>query len=270
MANRYYAADGQRADKVKDLFSAIAPHYDLVNDLQSFGLHRRWKRRLVRLARAHPGIGVLDLCCGTGDLAFSLAEQGAESIGLDFSPPMLAEAMKRARARQLNTGTASAGEALKATPRFVRADALKLPFADAQFDAVTVGYGLRNLASIDRGLQEAWRVTKPGGRILMLDFGQPENALWRALYLFYLRAIVPWFGWLFRGDAAAYAYIVESLQHYPSQNAVAELMRRAGFTRVSVINLLGGIMSIHCGEIPRQGCARHAGLEDDLAGGLKP
>jgi demethylmenaquinone methyltransferase/2-methoxy-6-polyprenyl-1,4-benzoquinol methylase len=251
MANRYYAADDQRAGRVGDLFAAIAPRYDLINDLQSLGLHRRWKRRLVRLAHVHPGAGALDLCCGTGDIAFSLAEQGAASFGLDFSPAMLAVALKRATARRAGGGLVSTDARPNAAPQFVRADALKLPFASAQFDVVTIGYGLRNLASFERSLREMWRVTKPGGRILILDFGKPEDALWRALYYLYLRTVVPLCGWLFCGDAAAYAYILESLQHYPGQNAVAELMRQVGFTRVRITNILGGIMSINSGEIPR-------------------
>jgi demethylmenaquinone methyltransferase/2-methoxy-6-polyprenyl-1,4-benzoquinol methylase len=109
---------------------------------------------------------------------------------------------------------------------------------------------LRNLARFDQGLREARRVIQPGGRILILDFGKPGNVFWRAVYFLYLRVVVPLFGWLFCDDAAAYAYILESLRHYPGQRTVADLMREVGFTRVDVIDLLGGVMSIHCGEVP--------------------
>jgi len=250
MPNRYYAPDDQRAGKVRDLFSLIAPRYDLINDLQSLGLHRWWKRRLVRLVQAPIGAPTLDVCCGTGDIALALAEQGAEVIGLDFSAPMLAVAANRARIGAPDGGVPRTAARPRTNPRLVRADALKLPFADAQFLAVTIGYGLRNLADWEQGLQEMWRVTKPGGRIGILDFGKPKNALWRAWYLGYLRVVVPWFGRLACGDGAAYGYILESLRYYPNPDAVADLMRRVGFSPVRVVNLLGGIMSIHCGDRP--------------------
>jgi len=231
-----------RAEQVNDLFAAIARRYDLLNDLQSFGLHRRWKRRLVQLAGVTPGARALDVCCGTGDLTWRLAAAGAQVVGLDFSEPMLALAERKRARRPPATAVDN--------PRFLRADAQQLPFAEETFDIVTVGYGLRNLADWAMGLREMVRVAKPGGRVLVLEFGKPPNALWRALYFGYLRWVVPLLGRLFAGNAAAYAYILESLRAYPGQHAVAQKMRDLGLAEVRVVNLLGGVMSVHAGVKP--------------------
>ncbi|MFO1489166.1 MAG: ubiquinone/menaquinone biosynthesis methyltransferase, partial [Verrucomicrobiota bacterium] len=152
MANVFYETGAGRAEKVKNLFGSIARRYDLINDVQSFGLHRLWKRRLVRLAEVEAGQRALDLCCGTGDIAMALAGRGARVTGLDFSEPMLAVA----REKKLN----GAGQ----VPEFIQGDAQAVPFPDHSFDRVTVGYGLRNLASLETGLREMHRVTRPGGR----------------------------------------------------------------------------------------------------------
>jgi len=229
--NPYYQSGEARAGRVQDLFGEIAPRYDLINDLQSFGLHRAWKRKLVELSAVRLGMTALDVCCGTGDIAFALCARGAQVAGLDFSAPMLRVAAAR------KEGVVS----------FMQGDALQLPFPDNTFDAVTVGYGLRNLASWQRGLDEMWRVAKPGGRLLVLEFGKPPNAIWRALYFGYLRGAVPIFGRLFCNNAPAYAYIYESLQHYAGQGGVADCMRQLGCREARVINLIGGAMSINLG-----------------------
>jgi demethylmenaquinone methyltransferase/2-methoxy-6-polyprenyl-1,4-benzoquinol methylase len=238
MANKFYQPGGERAARVQDLFSAVAPRYDLVNDLQSFGLHRLWKRRLLTLAKVRPGERVLDVCCGTGDVALRFRSKGAQVVGVDFSMAMLEVAHRRA------------GRASDAVT-FVRADALHLPFPDAQFDVVTVSYGLRNLSSVEDGLREMWRVAKGGGRLLVLDFGKPSHQLLRECYFAYLRYWVPVFGRLFCGDPALYSYILESLHHYPGQEGIAALMRQFSGKNVRVHNLLGGMMSINYGE---KGC----------------
>ena len=245
MSNVFYAPGEPRAAKVSDLFAAIARRYDLLNDLQSFGLHRRWKRRVAALASAAPGTRALDLCCGTGDLAFALARRGAETTGLDFSEKMLevaAARIPRLKSRSPNSQIPA--------PRFIRGDAQQIPFPDSTFDIVTVGYGLRNLASLERGLEEMVRVARPGARLIVLDFGKPPNALWRKLYFTHLKISVPLIGWLFCGNAQAYAYILESLKHFPAQLAVAGKMRDLKLAKVRVINLLGGAMAINCGEKP--------------------
>jgi demethylmenaquinone methyltransferase/2-methoxy-6-polyprenyl-1,4-benzoquinol methylase len=241
MGNEFYNPGAQRAAQVNRLFAAIAPRYDFINDLQSLGLHRRWKRRLAQTAQVQPGDHALDLCCGTGDISFTLAKCGAEVTGLDFSKEMLAVAETRSAIPKSQTPN----------PKFLQGDAQQLPFADQSFDVVTVGYGLRNLASWEAGIREMVRVAKPGARLLVLDFGKPENALWRTLYFGYLRLCVPVFGLLFCGKASAYAYILESLKHYPAQRGVEAAMRAAGLVNVRVENILGGAMSINYGEKPR-------------------
>jgi demethylmenaquinone methyltransferase/2-methoxy-6-polyprenyl-1,4-benzoquinol methylase len=237
--NTFYAPGEQRAAKVNDLFARIARRYDLINDLQSFGLHRLWKRRVVELAQIKNGDRALDLCCGTGDISFALAQRGAEVVGLDFSEKMLevAEA-RRQRNSKLKTQNL----------KFIQGDAQAIPFPENSFDIVTVGYGLRNLTSWERGLDEMFRVAKPGARLVVLDFGKPANWLWRKIYFAHLRCSVPLIGLLFCGNAQAYAYILESLKHYPAQLAVAEKMRGLKLVNVRVINLLGGAMAINYGE----------------------
>jgi demethylmenaquinone methyltransferase / 2-methoxy-6-polyprenyl-1,4-benzoquinol methylase len=242
VSNVFYAPGEPRAAKVNDLFAAIARRYDLLNDLQSFGLHRRWKCRVADLAAAAPGVRALDLCCGTGDIAFVLARRGAETTGLDFSEKMLEVAA--ARQRNLKSEISNL--------KFLQGDAQQLPFPDESFDIVTVGYGLRNLASWERGVEEMFRVSRPGARVVVLDFGKPPNAFWRRLYFTHLKISVPLIGWLFCGNAQAYAYILESLKHYPAQLAVAKKMDELKLVNVRVINLLGGAMAINYGEKPRQ------------------
>jgi len=225
------------------MFDRIAGVYDVMNTAMTAGLHHEWRERAVDQARVGPGSDALDLCCGTGDLSFALAKNGAETIGLDFSQQMLAVA--EGRRQKAEGGTPHAASRI---PRFQQGDAQQLPFPDNSFDAVTMGYGLRNLTSWERGVDEMVRVAKPGGRIVVLDFGKPPNALWRNLYFTHLRCSVPIIGLLFCGNAQAYAYILESLKHYPAQLAVAEKMRALQLQNVKVINLLGGVMAINYGE----------------------
>ena len=241
MSNVFYDAGNQRAAKVNDLFAAIARRYDLINDLQSFGLHRLWKRRVANLARIRGGDRALDLCCGTGDIALALARRDATTTGLDFSKQMLEVA--KGRGEKAGAGSRK--------PQFIQGDAQQIPFPDQTFDVVTVGYGLRNLTSWERGLEEMVRVAKPGARLIVLDFGKPANRLWQKVYFTHLRCSVPLIGLLFCGNASAYAYILESLKHYPAQLAVAEKMRGLKLANVRVINLLGGAMAINYGEKPK-------------------
>lgn len=242
MSPSYYQPGAQRAARVEDLFAGIAPRYDLLNDLQSFGLHRWWKRRLVRLAQVPPGGRALDLCCGTGDVALAFARQGVHTVGLDFSQPML-EIARRRQDRLQRRGS-------DLPLQWLQGDALNLPFSNDHFHAVTISYGLRNLADCHRGLVEMFRVTRPGGRLLILDFGKPPNPVWRALYFFYLGQIVPRLGACFCRNAPAYAYILESLQHYPAQTGVTHALQQIGCHPIALHNLLGGAMSIHCATKP--------------------
>jgi len=236
MRNEYYAPGEQRAGQVNALFARIARRYDLINDLQSFRMHRRWKRRVAQLAVAHgpTQAEVLDVCCGTGDVSFALAGLGAQVTGVDFTAEMLAIAQTRGQGRP--------------PIKFLQGDALQLPFAQASFDAATVAYGLRNVADWKQGLAEMCRVVRPGGTVVVLDCGKPDFAPWQWLYFTYLRLFVPVLGFVFYGDPATYSYILESLQHYPSQHGVAATMRELGLREVQIINLLWGAMTIHVGR----------------------
>lgn len=230
MANSYYEPGSERAQKVNDLFASIAPRYDRINDIQSFGMHHKWKRRVVEMANLTAGNRALDVCCGTGDISELVAKTGAQTTGLDFTAEMLDVA------RQRDTSI-----------DYLQGDAMDLPFGDGEFDAVTVGFGLRNLAEWEKGLREMHRVAKPGGRLLVLDFGRPDNSLWRVLYFGYLRMIVPVYGKLFCGNWSAYAYILESLKNYPAQRGVERGMNELGCRDVRVVSFFGGAMSINYG-----------------------
>jgi demethylmenaquinone methyltransferase / 2-methoxy-6-polyprenyl-1,4-benzoquinol methylase len=239
VTNKFYDSGEERAAKVNALFATIAPRYDLINDLQSFGLHRFWKHRLLEMSQGRSGEHALDLCCGTGDVAFALAARGMQVTGLDFSEPMLAVARQRSHLQNSHT---------KTTVRFLKGDAQNIPFPDNTFDVVAISYGLRNLADLNLGLQEMKRVAKPGGRLLVLDFGKPDNALWRSLYFGYLKCFVPLMGKVFCGDSDTHGYILESLKHYAAQKGVAAKMKDLELAQVRIINLMGGIMSINYAE----------------------
>ena len=237
MDNKYLSYGDQRAPKVREMFSRIAWRYDLVNDIMSLGLHRRWKRQTV--AMAVPGRKarrVLDLCCGSGDLCFLAEDRGAVSVvGVDFTLPMLAVARERRKNEERRS-------------QFVQADALALPFADGTFDAVTISYGLRNIADLDAALREMRRVLAPGGRAVVLDFGKPDNAFAGGAYRAFLHAMMPAVGWLFHGDPETYRYIPASLERFPAQRGVERMMRAAGFANVRYENRLLGTMGINIGE----------------------
>ena len=220
-------------EKVDALFSTIAMRYDLVNDIQSAGLHRLWKRKMARLVALGESEQALDVCCGTGDLIVRWAKRGGRVAGVDMNGAMLNVA--RRRLAKCNIGKA----------RLYQADALQLPFGDGQFDVVTIAYGLRNLADYKIGLQEIFRVLKPGGRLAILDFGKPPNRFLRGLYYQYLRWALPVFGWLFCGSASAYAYILDSLEKYPAQSGVKDMLDEIGFSSVNVANIMLGTMSLH-------------------------
>jgi demethylmenaquinone methyltransferase/2-methoxy-6-polyprenyl-1,4-benzoquinol methylase len=239
MTTSYYVDGAERAQRVQSLFDRIASRYDLINDLQSLGLHRVWKRQAIRLAAVRPGDRVVDICCGTGDLAWEFARRGARVVGIDFSQPMLAVASRR---RQPPTRP----------PFFCCADALRLPLAASSVRSVTISYGLRNLADLEAGLRELWRVLQPGGSLVILDFAWPRSRIWRACYRGYLRWLVPVLGRLLCGDGGAYAYILQSLDRYPAQDGVAKLLQRHEPTALEVRELLGGVMSIHVARKP--GC----------------
>ena len=220
---------------VRGMFSRVAPRYDLLNHLLSFNQDRRWRARAVRRVSEilrRPGARTLDLCCGTGDLLLELeAACGRAVIGCDFSSTMLEQAQRK-RSRSL----------------LVEADALQLPLADASFDLVTIAFGLRNLTDYRAGLAEMRRVLRPGGYAAVLEFSQPPNRLWRALYGFYSRSMLPLIGGVISGSWSAYRYLPASVSRFPAPEELAEEMRVAGFREATFELMAGGIVALHLGR----------------------
>ena len=219
------------------MFSGIAGRYDLLNHLLSGNIDKSWRRKTVRALESSlvEGSRVLDVACGTGDLSLVLDDAGAARVvGLDFCRPMLEIARRKAV------------EGSRAIP-FVEGDALRLPFADETFDAVTIAFGLRNLAGVADGLRELRRVLKDGGRLAVLEFSSPVLPGFRALFRFYFTRVLPRIGGLVSGSRGAYEYLPDSVSRFPDQRRLAELMRAEGFEKVEYRNLTGGIAALHTG-----------------------
>jgi demethylmenaquinone methyltransferase / 2-methoxy-6-polyprenyl-1,4-benzoquinol methylase len=219
------------------MFDRIAAHYDAMNSVMTAGLHHRWRERTAARVELRAGDNALDVCCGTGDLALELARYVGPTgsvVGCDFSEPMLDLARAKAEAR----GAAAVG--------FEWADALRLPYDDGSFDAVTVGFGVRNLADLDRGLAEMSRVLKPDGRLAILEITQPRRPPLSIFYSLWFDRIVPLLGTL-AGDRDAYSYLPESVRSFPSPQGLAGKMDAAGLERIRVTILAGGIIAIHSG-----------------------
>jgi demethylmenaquinone methyltransferase / 2-methoxy-6-polyprenyl-1,4-benzoquinol methylase len=229
------AAGTAKRAYVRGIFTAIAPRYDLLNHLLSLNVDRRWRRQAVKLLNweRKPAGLYLDLCAGTLDLAATLAHTPGFNggvIGADFVLPMLQRGRHKAR-----------------TVVPLNADALELPFGDQVFDGATVGFGVRNLADLELGLQESARVLKPGARLVVLEFTTPARQPLKAFYLSYFRHILPMIGRLVSKHTTAYTYLPESVLNFPAPDALAERMRHAGFSEVSYQTLFGGICALHVG-----------------------
>jgi demethylmenaquinone methyltransferase/2-methoxy-6-polyprenyl-1,4-benzoquinol methylase len=227
----------QFAGQVNRMFDRIAGRYDLLNSLMTVGLHHRWRQRAADRAELTPGDAALDVCCGTGDLALELAGRispGGHVIGCDFSEPMLDLAREKAAAQ------AAAGL------RFEWADALNLPYDEGRFDAATVGFGVRNLSDLDRGLREMTRVLRPGGRLVILEITQPTRPPLSTFYSLWFDRIVPQLGRL-TSDPEAYSYLPESVRSFPPPPGLAAKMDAAGLQQVRWTILAGGIIAIHSG-----------------------
>ncbi|MSO41371.1 MAG: bifunctional demethylmenaquinone methyltransferase/2-methoxy-6-polyprenyl-1,4-benzoquinol methylase UbiE [Solirubrobacterales bacterium] len=225
------------AGEVRGMFDRIAGVYDLMNFAMTAGLHHTWRRRAVELARVGPGSDALDICCGTGDLALALRGAiGPEGkvVGSDFSEPMLELARAKAGGR---------GEPVE----FEWADALELPYEDGSFDAVTVGFGARNLADLDRGLREMARVLRPGGRLVILEITRPQRQPLASFYSLWFDRLVPMLGSL-AGDSDAYSYLPESVRSFPDPHTLAAKMEAAGFEGIRWLLLAGGIIAIHSAD----------------------
>ncbi len=232
-------AVAEKARRVGAVFSSVAPRYDLMNDLMSLGLHRLWKRIAVEVARPRRGERVLDLAGGTGDLARLLAPRlapGGQVVLADINRAML----ELGHRRLVDAGIAGAHQG-------VQLDAERLPFAAASFDCVLIAFGLRNVTHKERALAEMWRVLRPGGRALVLEFSRLRLRALRPLYDLYSFRVLPALGRLVAGDAASYRYLAESIRVHPDQEELQAMMAAAGFERCDHLNLSAGIVALHRG-----------------------
>jgi demethylmenaquinone methyltransferase/2-methoxy-6-polyprenyl-1,4-benzoquinol methylase len=227
----------QFAEQVNRMFDRVAGRYDLLNSVMSAGLHHRWRRRAAERAELAPGDAALDVCCGTGDMSLELARRVSPEghvVGCDFSEPML----DLAREKAARAGADSV--------RFEWADALQLPYDAGSFDAVTVGFGVRNFADRSRGIAEMTRVLRPGGRLVILEITRPARPPLSAFYSLWFDRIVPLLGRL-SGNAEAYTYLPESVRSFPSPAALAEELDAAGLSGIRWTILAGGIIAVHSG-----------------------
>jgi len=237
-------SEADASNKVREMFTQIAPRYDLLNHLLSLQLDRLWRARTARLLHSvleRPDALVLDLCCGTGDLAFALARAGkARIIGADFAHTMLV------RAREKSTVLASPPNQSAASPMPIfEADALRLPFADAAFDLVTSAFGFRNLANYEAGLREIQRVLKPGGTIAILEFTEPPEGLMGDFYRWYFCNVLPRIGGLISGDRSAYTYLPKSVARFFRPPELAALMSAVGYQSVDFRAWTLGTVALH-------------------------
>ena len=218
---------------VAGMFDAVAARYDVTNDVLSLGQDRLWRRATRRAVAAVPGERVLDLAAGTGTSSARFADDGAVVVPCDFS-----------------TGMVRVGKARRPDLAFVAGDAMALPFADASFDAVTISFGLRNVADTLAALREMLRVTRPGGRLVVCEFSRPSWAPWRAVYSAYLSAVLPRVARVVSSNTEAYTYLAESIQAWPDQRGLAALLHQAGWRSVAHRNLSGGVVALHRARRP--------------------
>jgi demethylmenaquinone methyltransferase/2-methoxy-6-polyprenyl-1,4-benzoquinol methylase len=238
--------EADASKKVREMFTQIAPRYDLLNHLLSLQLDRLWRARAAKVLSpilSRPEALVLDLCCGTGDLAFALSHAGkARVIGADFAHAMLV----RAREKSALLSDSSGGNSLTALS-FFEADALRLPFADASFDLVTSAFGFRNLANYEAGLREIQRVLKPGGTIAILEFTEPPQGLLGDLYRWYFTKVLPRIGWLISGHQSAYTYLPKSVSRFFRPPELAALMTSVGYRSVDYKEWTMCTVALHTG-----------------------
>ena len=237
---------------VRQLFATIADRYDLITRVLSYGQDARWKATLVSMAEVRAGERALDLACGTGDIAFAVAARGARAVGLDITHRMLQLAhLRQGYGGQAHLRADSAKASSSQAIPFITGDMTSLPFRSAAFDLVTTGYGLRNVPDLDAAIDEIARVLRPGGRLLSLDFNRPDSAVIRAAYLAYLTGVGATLGWLLHRDPDTYRYIPASIRRYPGARGVADRMASRGFSRVRIVPLLFGLMTLHVAERPQ-------------------
>jgi demethylmenaquinone methyltransferase/2-methoxy-6-polyprenyl-1,4-benzoquinol methylase len=234
--------EADASKKVREMFTRIAPRYDLLNHLLSLQLDRLWRARVAKRLRpvlSRPDAVVLDLCCGTGDLAFSLARSGkARIIGADFAHTMLV------RAKEKSAALAASQNAASLVP-FFEADAMRLPFADTSFDLVTTAFGFRNLSNYEAGLREIQRVLKRGGTVAILEFTEPPDSLWGDFYRWYFCEVLPKIAGLISGDRAAYTYLPKSVARFFRPPELASLMSAVGYQSVDYRVWTFGTVALH-------------------------
>ena len=224
---------GKEPDEVSAMFDGVARRYDLLNDLLSLGRTKAWRKVATAIIAPKPGMRILDIAAGTGSSSRPLADAGAEVISLDFSKGML-----------------DAGRKRHPDLTFVQGDALALTFKESEFDVTTISFGLRNTSDTSKALQESLRVLKSGGRMVVVEFSQPTNRIFRTIYLRYLMRALPTVARKVSSNPDAYVYLAESILAWPNQNGLADLMRAAGFGSVQWKNLTFGIVAIHTGVKP--------------------
>lgn len=236
-------AGKDKATYVKETFNAIAGRYDLMNSLMSLGMDKRWRRLAVQKVGAKPGMHILDVCCGTGQLSMELGQavgQEGSVTGLDFSPKMLEVAEK-------SLFQASS----RSNIRFIQGNAMELPFRDHSFDGVTVGWGLRNLPDLRQGLREMVRIVKPGGRVVSLDMAKPSLLGFKQAYWIYFEKLVPLMGKIWTQKASAYQYLHDSTREFPAQDELVRIFRECGLKEAHFDNLAGGVVAIVSGTKPK-------------------
>jgi demethylmenaquinone methyltransferase/2-methoxy-6-polyprenyl-1,4-benzoquinol methylase len=217
-------------DDVSKMFDDVAHRYDFLNDLLSLGRTKAWRRVVTAIISPKPGMKILDIAAGTGSSSKPLVDKGADVIALDFSEGMLAAGRKRHK-----------------DIKFQQGDALNLPFAENTFDVTTISFGLRNTSDTTAALKDALRVTKKGGRIVVCEFSHPTNKVFRFIYLKYLMRALPVIAKRISKNPAAYIYLAESIQAWPNQSSLAQVMRQAGWETVSWQDLTFGIVAVHIG-----------------------
>ncbi len=231
-----------RPDSTKDagvvsrMFDEVSPRYDLTNDLLSLGNSRLWRVSTTRAVQPRKGMRVLDIAAGTGTSSAAFARSGAHVVAADFSPGMIAVG------RQRTAGIHNI--------EFIEADATNLPFEDNSFDATTISFGLRNVNEPQKALAEMFRVTKPGGRVVICEFSRPTSGLVRKPYYFYTQNVLPKVAGFVNGASDAYDYLNDSIQEWPEQRTLASWVSGAGFERVEYRNLTGGLVALHRGFVP--------------------
>lgn len=230
--------ESQKAGMVHGVFTNVASKYDIMNDVMSVGIHRIWKDAMMDWLAPRPGQRLLDVAGGTGDVSFRFLDRAgdAEAVVLDMTESMLVEGRKRAEASSLE-------EKLD----WVVGDAMALPFEDNSFDVYTISFGIRNVTRVQDALTEAYRVLRPGGRLMVLEFSQLPNPMMQKAYDLYSFNVIPKMGKVIAGDSESYQYLVESIRQFPDQETFAEMIRKAGFDNVSYRNMTLGVAALHAG-----------------------